>query len=352
MRPSRRQAVRGLLVELKARPHPPEAVEVTTRSSVALMPQPRFAFAGTPEFAARALTGLLQGGFRPCLVLTGPDQRRGRGRKHLPSPVKQLATESGIPVETPADNDEAVSVIEGQRLDTVVVAAYGLILSERFLKAPRHGCINLHASLLPRWRGAAPIERALMAGDAQTGATIMQIDTGLDTGPIIAQAPLPIGPDSTGESLSDAIADLGAGLLCGVLSDLPAMRPEPQSGPATYARKLSPDDAVADWAQPATQLERNIRALAHRLPVHSELGGTRVQLLAGEAQSESAQSQPGEIVMASRQGLVAACGTGTLKIKQLRLDRGKGTILGAAEAINGFGDLFRTGNRFKRLSTG
>lgn len=317
------------------------------------MPQPRFAFAGTPEFAARALTGLLQGGFRPCLVLTGPDQRRGRGRKRLPGPVKQLATELGIPVETPANNDEALSATEGQRLDTVVVAAYGLILSERFLRAPRHGCcINLHASLLPRWRGAAPIERALMAGDAQTGATIMQIDTGLDTGPIIAQAPLPIGPDSTGESLSDAIADLGAGLLCGVLSDLPAMRPEPQTGPATYARKLSPHDAMADWTQPASQLERNIRALAHRLPVHSELGGARVQLLAGEALSESAQGQPGEIVMANRQGLVAACGTGTLKIKQLRLDRGKGTTLGAAEAINGFGDLFRMGNQFKRLSTG
>ncbi|MCY3795486.1 MAG: methionyl-tRNA formyltransferase [Gammaproteobacteria bacterium] len=313
---------------------------------------PRFAFAGTPEFAARALASLLEGGFRPCLVLTGPDQRRGRGRKHLPSPVRQLATESGIPVEMPANNDEAVSAIKGRRLDVVVVAAYGFILPERFLEAPRHGCINLHASLLPRWRGAAPIERALMAGDAQTGATIMQIDTGLDTGPIIAQAPLPIGPDSTGKSLSDAIADLGASLLCGVLSDLPAMRPEPQTGPATYARKLSPEDALADWAGSAAQLERNIRALAYRLPVHSGLDGARVQLLAGEALSESAQGQPGEIVTANRQGLVAACGTGALKITQLRLDRGKGTALGAAEAINGFSDLFRKGNHFKRRSAG
>ncbi len=313
---------------------------------------PRFAFAGTPEFTARALAGLLQGGFRPCLVLTGPDQRRGRGRKRRPSPVRQLAAEAGIPVETPANNDEALSAIEGQRLDVVVVAAYGLILAERFLDLPRHGCINLHASLLPRWRGAAPIERALMAGDRQTGATIMQVDTGLDTGPIIAQAPLPIGPDSTGESLSGAIADLGARLLCDVLSDLPAMRPEPQTGPATYARKLSPEDALADWAGPAAQLERNIRALAYRLPVHSDLGGARVQLLAGEALSESAQGEPGEIVTANRQGLVAACGTGALKIKQLRLDRGKGTALGVAEAINGFSDLFRKGNQFKRPSTG
>ena len=311
---------------------------------------PRFAFAGTPEFAARALTGLLEGGFRPGLVLTGPDQRRGRGRKFLPSPVKRLAAEAGIPVETPANNDEAVSAIEGQRLDTVVVAAYGLILSERFLKAPRHGCINLHASLLPRWRGAAPIERALMAGDAQTGATIMQIDTGLDTGPIIAQAPLPIGPDSTGESLSDAIADLGARLLCGLLPGLPAIRPQPQSGPATYAHKLTASDAAADWTLPAAQLERQIRALAHRLPVHSNLADARVQLLAGEISREPAQGQPGEIVAANRRGLIAACGTGALRITQLRLNRGKGTVLGPAEAINGFGDLFRAGNQFNHPS--
>ena len=311
---------------------------------------PRFAFAGTPGFAARALSGLLEGGFRPCLVLTGPDQRRGRGRKQLPSPVKRLAAERGIPVETPANTEEAVAAIKGQRLDTVVVAAYGLILPQRFLDLPRHGCINLHASLLPRWRGAAPIERAIMAGDAQTGVSIMQIDAGLDTGPIIAQAPLPIGPDSTGESLSDAIADLGARLLCGLLPDLPAIRPQPQSGQATYASKLKASDAFADWTLPAAQLERQIRALAHRLPVHSNLADARVQLLAGEALGEPAQGQPGEIVAANRQSLVVACATGALKIKQLRLNRGKGTILGPAEAINGFGDLFRAGNQFNRPS--
>ena len=313
---------------------------------------PRFAFAGTPEFAARALSGLLKGGFRPCLVLTGSDQRRGRGRKHLPSPVKLLATAEGFPVVSPADKEAAAAAIEGQRLDTVVVAAYGLILPERFLNLPRHGCINLHASLLPRWRGAAPIERALMAGDAQTGASIMQIDAGLDTGPIIAQTPLPIGPDSTGASLSGAIADLGARLLCDILPKLSSIEPQPQTGKATYARKLTPEDAVADWTQPAVQLERNIRALAHRLPVHSDLDGARVQLLAGEALSEPAQGHPGVIVAANRHGIVAACGTGALKIKQLRLNRGKGTTLGPAEAINGFGDLFRTGNQFKPRSSG
>ena len=308
---------------------------------------PRFAFAGTPEFAARTLTGLLEGGFRPCLVLTGPDQRRGRGRKSRPSPVKQLATESGIPVETPANKAAAAAAIEGQRLDTVVVAAYGLILPERFLALPRHGCVNLHASLLPRWRGAAPIERALMAGDAQTGASIMQVDSGLDTGPVFAQAPLPIGPDSTGESLSHAIADLGARLLCDILPQLPALRPKPQAGEVTYAPKLTVKDAIADWTQPANQLERNIRALAHRLPVHSELGGARVQLLAAEALSEAAQGHPGEITGASRGDLIVACGTGALKIKQLRLNRGKGTTLDPAAAINGFSDLFRTGNQFE-----
>ena len=307
----------------------------------------RFAFAGTPEFAARALTGLLQCGLRPCLVLTGPDQRRGRGRKHRPSPVKQLAARAGMPVETPANAQEAAAALAGRRLDTLVVAAYGLILPKRLLELPRYGCINLHASLLPRWRGAAPIERALMAGDGQTGASIMQIDSGLDTGPVIAQATLPIGPESTGANLSDAIADLGARLLCDILPNLPSMRPQPQTGQATYARKLGPGDALADWTQSAAQLERNIRALAHRLPVHSALDGARVQLLAAEALSGAADGHPGEIVTADRHGIVVACGTDALRVKQLRLNRGKGATLGPAQAINGFGDLFRAGASFR-----
>ena len=307
---------------------------------------PRFAFAGTPEFAARTLVGLLRQGLRPVYILTGADQPRGRGRKTEACAVKRLALAEGIPVVSPTTKAEATTALAGLALDTVVVAAYRLILPPAFLGAPRYGCVNVHASLLPRWRGAAPIERALMAGDRETGVSIMRIDEGLDTGPIFAQAKIPIDDMATGAGLGDAIAELGAKLLAEVLPRRPHATPRPQAGKATYAHKLTRRDALADWRRPAPCLGRAIRALAHRMPVHSLLGGARVQLLDAQAVQTEAKGRPGEILKANRKEILVACGEGTLRLKSMRLNLGKGSVLGPAEALNGFAALFQTGALF------
>lgn len=307
---------------------------------------PRFAFAGTPEFAARTLVGLLRQGLRPVLVLTGADQPRGRGRKTEACAVKRLALAEGIPAAAPTTKAEATAALAGLALDTVVVAAYRLILPPAFLDAPRYGCVNVHASLLPRWRGAAPIERALMAGDRETGVSIMRIDEGLDTGPIFAQAKIPIESNDTSAGLGNAIADLGAKLLAEVLPGLPQATPQPQAGEATYAHKLTRRDALADWRRPAPCLERTVRALAHRMPVYGLLGGARVQLLAGQAVQTEAKGHPGEILRANRKEILVACGEGALQIESMRLNLGKGAVLGPAEAMNGFAALFQAGALF------
>ena len=306
-----------------------------------------FAFAGTPEFAARILGGLLQCGLRPILVLTGPDRRRGRGRKTSPSPVRQLALTEGLAVKTPQGAADAAAALAGPSLDTVVVAAYGIILPKAFLDLPRYGCVNVHASLLPRWRGAAPIERAIMAGDAETGVSIMRIDEGLDRGPIFAQAKVPIGPESDSGQLSAQIADLGTELLCDLLPKLADAQAKPQTGPATYAGKLTAADALADWHQPASRLARAVRALAQRMPVHGQLGDVRVQLLAVEVVQGQAGTLPGRIIRANRREIVVACGVDALNLKSLRLNLGKGAALDPAAAVNGFGRLFQPGACFR-----
>lgn len=310
------------------------------------METPCFAFAGTPQFAARILGRLLRDGLRPALVLTGPDRRQGRGRRLAASAVKRLALAEGIPAATPTSKAEAVDALTGKAWDTVVVAAYGLLLPRAFLDLPRYGCINAHASLLPHWRGAAPIERAIMAGDKTSGVSIMQIDDGLDTGPIIAQAKLPIGPRSTGADLSDAMADRSAELLCGVLRNLAELSATPQEGAATYAGKLTQRDALMDWRRPALHLERTIRALSHRLPAYCFLGSARVQVLASEVVESQTKGRPGEILAANRKEILVACGDGALSVKSLRLNLGKGAVLGPAEAVNGYGELFQPGACF------
>ena len=306
----------------------------------------RFAFAGTPDFAARILGGLLQCGLRPTLVLTGLDRRRGRGRRTSASPVKQLALAEGLAVQSPSNADAAISALAGLDLDTVVVASYGMILPLAFLQFPRYGCVNVHASLLPRWRGAAPIERAIMAGDEETGVSIMRISERLDTGPILAQAKVCIGPTSTGAGLSGRIADLGMELLCNLLPKLAQAPAKPQTGEATYAHKLTAQDAVADWRQSAMRLDRTVRALVHRMPMHSWLGDVRVQMLAAEAVQAQGDAVPGRIIRADRREILVACGTGALRLKSLRLNLGKGAALDPAAAINGFGGLIQPGARF------
>ncbi|MBN8491412.1 MAG: methionyl-tRNA formyltransferase, partial [Burkholderiales bacterium] len=233
----------------------------------------RIGFAGTPDFAARALQALAEAGATLPLVLTQPDRPAGRGMKLQASAVKLLALQHGLTVHQPRslrldgkypdDATAARDVLQAARLDVLVVAAYGLILPAWVLAVPRLGCVNIHGSLLPRWRGAAPIQRAIEAGDAQTGITLMQMDAGLDTGDILRMAVLPIGADDSSATLTPRLADLGAQMLWPALQDLARgalpRRPQPAEG-VTYAHKIDKAEAAIDWRQPAAQIERRVRA--------------------------------------------------------------------------------------------
>lgn len=309
-------------------------------------PLPSLAFAGTSEFARRILALLVAAGRRPRLVLTQPDRRAGRGRPLSPSAVKRFATDASLEVETPQSADAIAPALAGAAPDLLIVAAYGVILPSAALRCPHLGCINVHASLLPRWRGAAPIERALIAGDRETGISLMQMDEGLDTGPVLAQCRIPIGPRATGADLESSLADLGAKLLLQTLPVLSQLAPRPQRGPASHAPKLRRDEAAADWRQSAVELERRIRALAHRMPAFGTLGGVRVQVLAASASAARLDAEPGAILLAGKGRILIACGQGALNLEALRLNRGKGNVLGPREARNGFSQLFRPGARF------
>ncbi len=253
-----------------------------------------------------------------------------------------------IPVCTPTTlrSPEAVDGLASYALDVLIVAAYGLILPEAVLRVPRHGCLNVHASLLPRWRGAAPIERAIMAGDTQTGISIMQMDAGLDTGPVLLHGALPIEPTATGQTLEEALAKLGAQLLLEVLEQLGELPAHPQVGKPTYAHKLVPADSFCDWSQPAPVLERQIRALAHRAPVVSLLGQIRVGILAARPVSGSDRAPIGTIVRADKSGIRVACAEGQLHLELARLNRGKGQPLTSSDLLNGYSDVFHVGARF------
>lgn len=308
----------------------------------------KLGFAGTPEFAATILAGLVAHGYRPAVVYTQPDRPIGRGRKLRPGPVKALAEAEGIELLQPATlrSPQAVESLARFRLDLLVVVAYGLLLPEPILEIPRLGCINVHASLLPRWRGAAPVERAIMAGDEMTGVSIMRMDRGLDTGPVYLQRSCPIGERATGPELEQALASLGLEALLACLGALPGLVPQSQPGEGvSYAHKLTPADALIDWSDDARVVDRQVRALCGRLPAFTFSGGTRIQVLAATAGTGSATgAAPGSIVTASaRTGITVACGNGTLTITRLQLNRGKGLPMSAADALNGFQDLIGAG---------
>ena len=305
------------------------------------------AFAGTPAFAAHILEAMIAAGHSPEMVLTQPDRGAGRGRKRIPSPVKRAAMAASLPVGTPLRPADILPALASTRVDLLVVAAYGLLLPRQALEFPRLGCVNVHASLLPRWRGAAPIERAMIAGDRETGISIMQMDEGLDTGPVFSQARIPIGPRATGRTLQNALAELGAEALLEVLPNLEGLMPRPQGGPATQARKLGPQDSVPEWRQSAAELDRRIRALAHRAPVWATLEGTRVQILSAMPRENSCAAEPGAILPSGRQEILVACGSGALAIESLKVIRGKGRGMGPGDARNGFPGLFRAGARFR-----
>ena len=318
------------------------------------MPELKLGFAGSPDFAAIILDELAASPFKPCTVFTQPDRPSGRGRRLQPNPVKRLATALEIPVHQPSTlKDKAArKQLEAYDLDVLIVAAYGLILPEAVLGIPRHGCVNVHASLLPRWRGAAPIERAVIAGDDTTGICIMQMEAGLDTGPVLASAELPIPQPVDIEALESELAHLGAVTLLDslkVLAEtgrLPAAAPQDDTR-ATYAEKLTAADRAIDWTLSAGEIARRIQALAARMPVRTEINDCGVQLLSAVEKEQGVVTdeapQAGTIVDVSKKGIIVQCATDLLHLTSVRVERGKGSKLDPAAALNGFSDLFYTG---------
>ncbi len=296
------------------------------------MTAPRVLFAGTPEFARASLEALLEAGIRPLAVLTQPDRPAGRGRKLTASPVKALAVESGIEVLQPVSLRDAgiQATLAAFNADVLVVAAYGLILPQAVLDIPRAGCLNVHASILPRWRGAAPIQAAIRHGDATTGISLMQMEAGLDTGPVYRTAEIPIGNDETAGELHDRLALLGGELLAASLVDildgrLPAEAQDDAS--STYAGKVTREDAKIDWRRSATEVARQVRAYNPVPGAWSELMGEAVKIWT--ARPEAARGdEPGTVLEAGRDGIRVACGEGALLIESLQRP-GKRRVTGA-----------------------
>ncbi|WP_027442837.1 methionyl-tRNA formyltransferase [Erythrobacter cryptus] len=294
----------------------------------------RIIFMGTPDFAVPALMALHAAGHEVVCAYTQPPRPAGRGKQPQPSPVQRAAEELGVPVRCPLSlKDEAAqAAFAAHAADVAVVAAYGLILPRAVLSAPRHGCLNIHASLLPRWRGAAPIHRAVMAGDEETGITIMQMEAGLDTGPMLHRVRVPVGHKTTGE-LTEELARLGAAAMVEVLADPAAYPPEPQDEAlACYAPKIDKAEARIDWAESAAVIERKVRGLAPFPGAWFEIEGAhgpeRVKLLLAEvAQGAGA---PGTVL---DEDFTIACGEGA--IRPLRLQRAGRPVLARAEFLRG-----------------
>ena len=285
-------------------------------------------FAGTPDFAAAALKAIAVAGFEIPLVLTQPDRPKGRGMQLAPSPVKQAALELGLRVAQPEklrNNAEALQMLKEVEADVMVVAAYGLILPQDVLDTPKHGCLNIHASLLPRWRGAAPIQRAIEAGDAETGVCIMQMDIGLDTGDVVSEHRYVIQPTDTANEVHDALMNLGAEA---IVADLQQLKTEgrlksvkqPEEG-VTYAQKLSKEEARIDWNESAAVIERKIRAFNPVPAAWVEYQGKPMKIWRAEALAQ--QGRAGEVLSCSSDGLIVACGENALKITELQPSGGK-----------------------------
>jgi len=291
----------------------------------------RLAFLGSPDFAVPALRALAAAGHEIAAVYCQPPRPVGRGRRETPCPVHRAALALGLPVRTPARlRHEAAehAAFAALDLDAAVVAAYGLILPRPMLEAPRRGCLNIHASLLPRWRGAAPIQAAILAGDAETGITIMRMEEGLDTGPILLQEAVPIGPETTFLALQDTLAEIGARLILRALAEDPVPVPQPEAG-VTYAPKLGKQDGRLDWSRDAALLERQVRALNPWPGTFFLHGGEQIRVLA--ARVEAAAGAPGEVL---DDAACIACGSGALRL--LRLQRPGRAALPADAFLRGY----------------
>jgi len=296
----------------------------------------RLIFAGTPEFAAAALKALIAAGHDIALVLTQPDRPAGRGMQLKPSAVKTLALQHGLAVAQPLGLKDAAiqAALREIGADSMIVAAYGLILPQAVLDIPRLGCLNIHASLLPRWRGAAPIHRAILAGDAETGITIMQMDAGLDTGAMLLRQSLPISADDTAQTLHDKLAALGATSIVEALDALaqgrlPALAQD--AAQATYAAKISKEEARIDWQKSAAELARAIRAYNPAPGAFCLRAGETLKLWATQTSGE--HGTPGTVLAADKDGIVVACGSGALRIHELQ--RAGGKRLSAAQFLAG-----------------
>ena len=280
-------------------------------------------FAGTPRFAEVALRALLDAGHRVPLVLTQPDRGAGRGRRVRPSPVKALAEHRSLPVLQPVSlRDQAVvDTIAQESPDVMVVAAYGLLIPKTILTLPRMGCLNIHASLLPRWRGAAPIQRALIAGDTTTGISIMQMEEGLDTGPILLQEAVPIAPDDTAGTLHERLAALGARLIVEALASPLTPRPQGAVG-ATYAAKITKEEARIDWSRAAASIERQVRAFDPDPGAFTFLAGDMLKVWRAAVVSGASGAQ-GAVLDVDRQGVLVACGHDALRLTEMQRAGGK-----------------------------
>ena len=276
----------------------------------------RIVFMGTPEFSVDALDALHDAGHEVVCVYTQPPRPAGRGKKDRPSPVQARAEALGLLVRHPVSlrNDAAQQAFAALHADLAVVVAYGLILPQAVLDAPRLGCLNIHASLLPRWRGAAPIHRAIMAGDAETGVCIMQMEAGLDTGPVLSRASTPIGPAETTSDLHDRLAKMGAEQIVQTLEQLESLSPEPQPRDGvTYASKIDKSEAVIDWTRPATEVDRMIRGLSGFPGAWFDLAGVRIKVLGSTLADGS--GAPGTVL---DDALTVACGAGAVRLTRLQ----------------------------------
>jgi methionyl-tRNA formyltransferase len=298
----------------------------------------RLVFAGTPDFAVPCLAACRASGAEVVAVYTQPDRPAGRGRKLTPSPVKQAALAAGLAVEQPDSlkSAEVLQALAAYRPDLLVVVAYGLILPRKVLATPRFGCWNVHASLLPRWRGAAPIQRAILAGDSESGVDLMQMEAGLDTGPVLLQRRTPIAREDTGGSLHDRLSQLGADVLTEGLGRLMAgeklaATPQPAEG-VTYAHKLDKAEARLDFGRSAIELERQVRAFDPWPVAEGEIAGEPLRIWSAQAIELDHHATPGSVLAAGRDGIDLACSCGALRVTALQ--RAGGKRIGAIDYLN------------------